>query len=297
MAAVDRRMTQIATRRHRILSIRALRALGLSPSGVSRRTADGRLTRLHDGVYLVGPPPPTKLGRWLAAVIAIGDRAALSHRSATCLWGLADRDPIRVDVTVPGSRRRREDINVHSTREFHPDDVTIVDGIPVTSIERTLLDLAEIAPPLEVRRAYERAEQQRLLDHRRLRELSERSNGRRGLKVLHPLLEYDPAAAAEARLELERLFHDLMRSSDLPPYQRNVVVESFVVDAYWPEARVVVELQSFEHHARRFQFDEDHAKRARLMATRHQVLPVTYRQVREGADELVATIRALLGLA
>jgi very-short-patch-repair endonuclease len=283
-------------RRHRILSIRALQTLGMSMSAVSRRTSEGRLTRLHHEVYLVGPPPPSRHGRWLAAVIALGDRAVLSHRSAACLWEIADRDPTRVDVTVSGTKRAsRIGISLHSTRSFHPDDVAAIDGIPATSIERTLIDLAEVARPLDVRRAYERAEQRQLIDHRKLRELAARSNGRRGLKLLLPLLQYDPTAAAEAWSELERLFHDLMHSSGLPPCQRNVEVEGFVVDAYWPEARLVVELQSFEHHARRFQFDEDHLKRARLMAARHRVLPVTHHQVTEGADELVATIAALLG--
>ena len=255
------------------------------------------MTRLHDGVYLVGPPPPTERGTWLAAVIAIGSGAALSHRSQAKLLGLRQTCPSRVDVTVARRGRRcHQGITVHTTGAFHPDDLTVIDGVPGTTVERTLLDLAEVVTPHQLQRAYEQAEKLRLLALGRLQALVERSPGRRGLKHLLPLLNYDPKPATEAWSELERLFHDLVRRNDLPPYQRNVVVDGdpSPVDAYWPEARLVVELQSYEFHSGRWQFERDHAKRARLMAAGQTVLPLTHRQVTAKEAETAATILGLL---
>ncbi len=150
--------------------------------------------------------------------------------------------------------------------------------------------------PHQLQRAYEQAEKLRILDHRKLCDLCQRSNGRHGLKHLLPLLEYDPTPATEAWSELERLFHDLVRRNELPPYQRNVIVDGdpSPVDAYWPEARLVVELQSYAHHSGRQEFERDHAKRARLMAAGQAVLPLTHRQVTAEEAETVATIVALL---
>lgn len=295
MSARDGRLSRLATKRHRIASIRALRALGFTPARVSQRVAEGRLTQLYRGVYLVGPPPPTERGRWLAAVIACGDGAVLSHRHAAMLLGIRSTSRASVDVSVPRrGRRDHQGITVHTTSPLHPDDITVIDRIPVTSAARTLLDLAEVMTPHQLQRAYEQAETLRVLDFRKLRELVDRSNGRRGLKQLLPLLDYDPTPATEAWSELERLFHDLVRRRGLGPYQRNVVVEGFAVDAYWPGAGLVVELQSYAHHSGRAQFENDHVKRAVLMAAGHDVLPLTYTQVTEAEDTVVATIVTLL---
>lgn len=301
MSDKDRRTARIALRHHRIVSVRQLKVIGLDKSAVARRVAEGRLTLMHRGVYLVGPGPPTKRGRWLAAVVAAGDGAVLSHRDAARLWGIRDTAPASIDVTIPGHGRRQRHggITIHRTRSFHHDDVTVIDRIPVTSVERTLLDLAEVVTPHQLQRAYEQAEKLRALDHRKLRELVDRSNGRRGLKALLPLLDYDPTPATEAWSELERLFHDLVRRNGLPPYQRNVVVagDPSPVDAYWPAARLVIELQSYAFHSGRGEFERDHAKRARLMAARQTVLPLTHRQVTREEAEVVATIATLLGLS
>jgi very-short-patch-repair endonuclease len=297
MSELDRRVVRQGGRHHRIVSGRQLNVIGLDKSAIARRVSEGRLTRLHHCVYLVGPPPPSLHGKWLAAVIACGDGAVLSHRHAAMLWDIRGTDRADVDVTVPGNARRQQaGITVHRTRSLHPDDTTIIDHIPVTSAERTLLDLADVLPPHQLQRAYEQAEKVRIIDHAKLRALAARSNGRRGLKQLLPLLEYDPIPATEAWSELERLFHDLVRAGGLPPYQRNVVIEGdpSPVDACWPQARLVVELQSYEHHSGRDEFERDHAKRARLTAGGHTVLPLTHRQVTGQPAEVVATIEKLL---
>jgi hypothetical protein len=118
----------------------------------------------------------------------------------------------------------------------HPHDRTEIDGIPVTSLARTLLDLAEVVPATELRRAYEAAERHRVLDVKAVHELLQRSNGRRGVSALLALLDYDPEPATHSKSDLESMFLDLVRESGLPLPALNVLVEGDLVDAYWPRA-------------------------------------------------------------
>lgn len=233
----------------------------------------------------------------MAAVLALGPRALLSHRAAAALHCLRQSERYAVDVTVPRRARGRRGITVHETRALHPDDCTVVDGIPVTSIPRTLLDLAELLPPTQLRRAYEVTERRRVLDVRAIDELLRRSNGRRGSAALRALLLYDASPAAEARTELELRFLDLVREAGLPAPQVNVLVEGFTVDAHWPSARLVVELQSYAYHSDRETFESDHARFARLKRAGYDVLGLTWRQVTREPARVAATLRHLLGRA
>jgi hypothetical protein len=243
VSGIDRRIAVIAGRQHGVVSARQLRVAGVSRTAVADRVADGRLRPLHRCVYAIGPL--TQRGRWLAAVLALGPHAVLSHRDAAVLHGLRRGERRAIDVTAPRRARRRRGITVHETRPLHPADHTRVEGIPVTSVPRTLLDLAERLPPTQLRRAYEEAERLRLLDVRAIQALLERSNGRRGVPALRALIGYDPSAAVEAESELELRFLDLVRQARLPPPRMNVLVEGYLVDAYWPSARLVVELQGY----------------------------------------------------
>jgi hypothetical protein len=185
-------------------------------------------------------------------------------------------------------------LTVHCARELHPEDRDEIDGIPVTTVPRTLLDLAEVVPADQLRRAYEAAERQRVLDVKAVCELLRRSNGRRGVAALLALLDYDPEAAVESKSPLESRFLDLVRAAGLPLPSLNVLVEGYLVDAYWPGARLVVELQSYEHHAHRQAFDRDYAKLGRLKIAGYHVLPLTDRQLKEDAEWVVAALRLLL---
>jgi hypothetical protein len=185
-------------------------------------------------------------------------------------------------VTVPtrGGRGRRRGITAHRCR-LDPRDRTVRDGIPVTSIPRTLLDLAEILKPAQLQRSYERAERLRVLDVAAIHELLGRSNGRRGVAALRDVLAYDPSRAAEASSELELRFLDLLRAAGLPLPQVNVLVEGFLVDAYWSSARLVVELQGYAYHSDRTTFERDHTRIAQLRLAGFEVLALTHRQVSE----------------
>jgi len=177
---------------------------------------------------------------------------------------------------------------------LHPDDRAEIDGIAVTSVARTLLDLAEVVPSAELRRAYEASERHRVLDVRAVNELLQRSNGRRGVPALLALLDYDPEPATDSKSDLESMFLDLVREGGLPLPQLNVLVDGFLVDAYWPRARLVVELQSYEHHAHRRAFERDNSKLARLQVAGYAVLPLTHRKMRDEPGEVVGAVRAML---
>jgi very-short-patch-repair endonuclease len=290
---IGRQIAELAARQHNVIAIRELRALGAGGSAVRQRVADLRLRRLHRGVYVVGRLD--QKGRWLAAVRAIGGSALLSHRDAAALHRLRRCDRRLVEVTSPTYVRTHAGIEVHRSRVLRPQDRTSVAGIPVTSIPRTVLDLAAVVDRTQLRRAYEEAERLRVLDTRALQDLLARSNGHRGVSALGALLAHDPALATESKSELEARFMDLIRDNDLPVPQLNVIVEGHLVDAYWPAARLVVELQGYEFHSHRTAFERDHAKLARLKLAGFEALAFTWRQVtmeRAATARLIGTLLA-----
>ena len=295
MADRDRLLAAVARGQHSIVSTKRLRALGFGSGAVSRRVADGTWVRLHQGVYYIGSGAPTREGRWLAAVIAAGASSRLSHRSAAALHGFAVTGTSLVEVTVPHCRKPRlKGVRVHRTRSLHPDDTALFDRIPATTAERTLVDLAEVLPLDALRRALERAERMRLIDHAKLRFVAQRATGRRGAAALRELSSYDPGPAAEAKEGLEVMFYELVTAAGLPPYNRNVTVAGEEVDAYWPEANLVVELQSYRWHTDRSAFERDHEKLARLKLAGVETLALTYRQVTQQPEWVVESLGSLL---
>ena len=293
MSVVDNVIHRLARRQHGVVARWQLILLGVGKTAIDLRVADGRLRAIHRGVYAVGELD--RRGFWMAAVLACGEGALLSHRNAAMLWGLRETNREAIDVTVPGVRRRRRPrITVHGAAQLHPDDRAEVDGIPVTAVSRTLLDLAEVVDATQLRRAYEAAEKHQLLDFKALHELIQRSNGRRGLPVLRALLDYDPEPAVDSKSDLESAFLDLVREAGLPLPQLNVLVEGYLVDAYWPAQRLVVELQSYAHHAHRQALDRDYSKLARLRLAGCEVIALTNRHVRDEGEWVVRAMEAML---
>jgi predicted transcriptional regulator of viral defense system len=185
---LDLAISRVAERQHAVISLTQLKRLGLSASAVRGRAASGRLHRIHRGVYAVGHARLTQRGHWMAAVLAYGPAARLSHRSAALLNLRADNRH-RTDVSVPSrSARSRPGIDVHRTTTLTARDCTTVDGIPCTSVARTLLDLAEVVPPRQAERAIEQAEFLRLFDLRAVEDVLARANGRPGASVLRSVL-------------------------------------------------------------------------------------------------------------
>jgi hypothetical protein len=293
--STDHAVAELAVAQHGVIAHRQLVALGLKPGAIKHRSALGRLHRVHVGVYAVGHRKLGANGHRMAAVLACGSGALLSHRAAAALWGLRASARPRIDVTVGRAGRGHPGIDIHRVRALHPDDCTVHDGIPVTTVARTLLDLAEVVRTTEVERAFDEAERLRLLDMRALAAVCERAAGRHGLRVLRPLLEDARPSVAETRSPLERVFLPFCRDHGLPLPAVNVLAAGFTVDALWPKERLVVELDSYEFHGRsRAAFERDRARDAALQLAGYRVVRITWRRLAREPDAVAVTIRALL---
>lgn len=244
---------RLATRQHGVVSNGQLRGLGLDREAVRRRVATGYLHRIHHAVYAVGHGSLSLNGRYLAAVLAGGSSAALSHRAAADLWSLR-AGPARVAVTVPHGRRGIPRVlEVHRSRMFHPGDFTQRDGIPVTTVARTLLDLAGVVSPRELARAVDTAERLDVFDLGAVEDVLARARGRRGAAALRrAVAEWRPR---QTRSELEDRFQELLTTTELPRPRFNVLLDGdrsqHEVDAFWPSQRLVVQLDGFAFHRTR----------------------------------------------
>lgn len=238
----------------------------------------------------------TGKGHWMAAVLSCGPGAVLSHRAAIGLWELRPPPSGRLDVTVSGrGRRPRTGIRVHNVRALHPDDVTQHDGIPVTSVHRTLLDYAGMAPRQQVRLAIEEADRRELFDLNRLEPLLHRSQGRRGVKAIRAILTDIRGAAPWPRSELERRGLAFVRGAGLPEPQVNVLVAGELVDLYWPgNPGLVVELDSWDFHKTRAQFEKDRRRDAKLQSLGYRVIRITQRRIETEPEELLRELAALM---
>jgi hypothetical protein len=272
-------VAELAIRQHGVVSAGQLRRLGLDANAVGRRVTGGHLYRLHQGVYAVGRPAISWRGSYLAAVLACGSGAVLSHWSAARVLGLTERS--RVTVTIPHTRAGPTGIEVHRSRMLTPLDVTKLDGIPVTSVARTLLDLAAVATQRELARLVDRAERLRVFDLSAVDEALSRARGRRGAPALrNAVASWRPRFT---RTELEDRFADLVEASGLPHPQINAFADGerlrHEVDAVWFSQRLAVELDSFEYHRTRQDRERDAEKTADLELAGYRVMRLTWDDV------------------
>ncbi len=286
---LDIALSRLARRQHGLVAVWQLP--GLSGNAAAVRIRTGRLHRLHRGVYAVGHDSLTQEGRWLAAVLACGPGAALSHASATALWQLRPRRSGPADVTVARrGRRSPSGIRVHSVRAL--EERMTLNAIPVTTVERTLLDYAETARPQELRLAIEQADRLDRFDLTALNELIERSPGRRGVRPLRAVLAaMHGHATPDTRSELENRMLAFCRAHGIPEPLTNVLVHGELVDCYWPAARLVVELDSWRFHKSRAEFERDRRRDAKLTARGERVIRLTDRRLAGEPAVVAAEIR------
>ena len=291
--ARDLVVSRLGERQHGLVTLAQLAAAGLGASGARRRVAGGRLHRVHRGVYAVGHPLLSAEGRLLAAALACGHAAAVSHRSAAAVLDLRRDDRARVDVTTPGrARRQRPGIVTHGG-VLDARDVTSVGAIPCTTVARTLVDLAGEVTRRELERACERAEQLRVFDLGELMAALDRAGPRPGVPALRSLLG-EGLGETHTRSELEERFLELCRSAGLPRPQPNARLGVLEVDFLWSAQRLVVETDGRAVHGTPQAFERDRDRDRRLLLAGYRVVRFTWRQV-TGTPEVVAeTVRALL---
>jgi very-short-patch-repair endonuclease len=280
-----------------VVSAAQLHAAGLGRGATHARVLAGRLIRLHRGVYAVGHAQLTPRGwRW-AAVLACGGpgAAALSHRSAAAVWDLLP-SPAKFDVTTLRAAHATSTIRVHRSRTLQPTDITDDDGLPLTTVARTLVDLATTLTPHRLERVVHRAEHLRLLDAHSLDEQLARAHGRR-TKALRRAIEHLAANDPDIlRTDLEERFLTLILNARLPRPRVNSTVGPYEVDFLWPDDHLIVETDGAATHATPTAFHTDRRRDAELAALGFRVLRFTWRQVLyEPRSVLRALRRALAG--
>jgi very-short-patch-repair endonuclease len=247
-------------------------------------------------VYAVGHAAVTAEGRELAAVLACGPGATLSHWNAAARWGLLRPTRGPVHVTVAAECRHRVGIRVHLVEQLHPSERTLRDAIPVTSVPRTLLDVAAVATPKALARAVNQADRLGWLNRGAIERLCLRNRGRRGVKRLRAALEAAHPSTGRTRSDLEADFLVLCRDSGLPSPAVNTTVEGYEVDMHWPGTRLIVEIDGFEYHRTRASFERDRRRDAELKLRGYQVLRVTDAWLAGDPAGVATTVRMLLGL-
>jgi very-short-patch-repair endonuclease len=305
----DRALAQIAGRQHGVVSIRQLRAIGISEDAAAGRVKAGRLHRIHRGVYAVGHRASSHEMRWMAAVLACGTGggvpnpaaagpyvadpegfggstmpvlaywgAALSHRSAAGLWGLLSPGSGPVDVSVggDGGRARRKGMHVHRSLTLLPAAVTSRSGIPVTTPARTIADLRRVSTG-----------KRRLVMPRELRRAIRQANVY-GL----PIEEAD--RRRRERSDLEEDFLALCRRHRLPAPEVNVRVGEYLVDFLWRDRRLVVETDGYIYHRGRAAFEDDRTRDLSLRGLGYDVMHLADSQIEGEPGHIAAVLRARL---
>ena len=274
----DALIAALAGRQHGVVGRAQLLAAGIESNAIKRRVQAGRLHPLYRGVYAVGHRVLSERGRWMAATLATD--GILSHRSAGALWGLRPWTG-RIDVTTPRTRAKRPGLLLHRAA-LAPDEITVRDGIPVTTPARTLVDLAGVLQRHQLQHALNEAERLRL-DAPHL----ERYPTKRGTRALRTL-----APPAHTRRDLEARFHTFLNDRRFPAPQTNVLIEGKEVDFAWPDRRLIVELDSWEYHRTRQAFEDDRRRDRYLKARGWTIIRVTWRDL-DDPDALEAELRAL----
>ena len=294
----DTPISKLARRQYGLVARRQLLDRGLSEEEVDLRIRSGRLHRVHAGVYAVGHTVIPRQGRWIAAVLASGADAVLSHCSAAALWMIGPNSRSRIDVTVAHRSRSSKAVCRHVSH-VPKDERTVKEGIPVTSVHRTIFDLAATASGDEVIAMIKEAEYRNLYDRLSLWDLLDRYPRKRGSRKLRFSLERiteEPTGRKRSKLE-ERFAPFLRRHSlPLPRFNEWVVLGSkrFQVDCHWPGTGQIVELDGWEGHGTRSAFQDDRARDRALRVAGYSVTRLTWNQLDDEPTEIAADLRGLL---
>jgi very-short-patch-repair endonuclease len=265
--------------------------------GVEDRIARGQLRRVHWGVYAIGHRPTGVESRWMAAVLSAGGGAVLSHRSAGSLWRILPSMSILPEATRATRCQSRPGLRAHCG-VLRPDEITRLNGIPVTSAPRTVLDFAAMSTERQLERALNEIEVQGITDKLSIPDLMERYPRKRGSVRLRRLLGDETVVRGVARKELEKRFAALLERTDLPRPRRNADVavrgRFFEADCLWAGRRVIVELDGRVAHGTRQAFEKDRERDRLLQSDGWRVIRITWRQLRDDAPAVIADLRRLL---
>jgi very-short-patch-repair endonuclease len=283
---------KLAGRQQGIVAREQLLARGFSRSAIEHRLRNGRLHRLWPGVYAVGSPHVSRLGRWMAAVLACGEGAVLSHESAAALWGMQAPREGEIHVSVPlGRPRRLRGIRAHRRRNLRPADVTRRHGIPVTTPAATLVDIAPGLSGAELEEAVSQADARNVIDAEVLRRALDEIPPRPGLGRLKGTL--DRRTFRLTRSRLERLFLPIAARAGLGAPQTRQWVNGFEVDFFWPDLGLVVETDGLRYHRTPSQQAKDRVRDQAHLAAGMTPIRFTYAQIRFERAHVHETLAAV----
>jgi very-short-patch-repair endonuclease len=291
----DRAIAELAARQQTIVAHAQLRALGAKPRTIAAARARGRLHPVHHGVSSLVPPsarPP--LAAEHAALLACGPTAVLSHHTAANLHGLHASFNAEVHVTVPATDRRRPGLIIHRTTTLHPQERIRVSGLPVTSVARTVIDLAPTINDRALERLIDRALKK--TSRTKLTEALVRHHRRPGTPRVAALLDPDRPSSDTWSKREERLLR-LIRHAGLAAPEVNVVLGPYIPDLLWRDQRVIVEYDSYDHHSGPAAFHHDRDRHNHFVALDYQVIHVTGRQLTARPAQVLAWIAAALALS
>jgi very-short-patch-repair endonuclease len=296
MQTVERGVADLAKRQHGVVARSQVVGLGVAGNTVDRWVRSGRLHRLVPGVYAVGHTAITRQGRWMAAVLASGEGAVLSHRSATALFGIWGSGAGEIHVTVPRKSRSQRPIHCHFSM-LPPDEREIVDGIPTTSAARAVLDLAAERGEAAAESALREMEYLGIYGDVSLPVLIERYPRHRGAAVVEVCLQRlrdDPGG--RLRSDLEERFIAFLDANQIPRPRLNhwltIGDDRFQVDCLWPDARLIVELDDVKSHRTRRAFGADRRRDRKLDVAGYRVVRVTEGQIRNEPTALAGDLQA-----
>lgn len=300
--AANLALAELVVKQHDVVTASQLRQLGIADGAIAYRVRTARLHKIHRGVYAVTRRSLSLDGRFLAAVLSVGEAAALSHISAAILWGFwpepRDVDSDLVDVTATRKLRPRTDIRLHPERMLPAREVTRHRDIPVTMPARTLLDLASVVrSERELRRAVHQAEVERRVSHPKLEAQLARSQRHRGAAHLAAVIAPGPAPT---RSELEDRALELLREIGFAAPLTNARIAELPgrpeVDFLFPDLRLVIETDGARYHDTPLARAADARKQAILEAAGYRVIRLTWNQVTRERAQTVARLRTVLEL-
>ena len=298
-------MGELSRTQHGVLGLDQLQGLGLTTAAVHKRAATGRVHRIHQTVYSLVPRELLKReGLWMAAALACGPGAVLSHRSAAALLELRDWGWAKIEVTVPcRSARRHEGVAVHRSTKLTPADVTLVNNIPCTSVARTLLDLGEVVTMRQLERAFDQAEIAEVFDLKAIDDQLARNPTRPGAKAVREVLETHYIGRTPTWSENEEGLLAITRPLGIPDPDTNqfVILDDggppILVDFVWRDQRVVIEADSEKWHLTRQRFETDRQRDQRLIAAGWTIIRTTWKQMTRRPHELRPLLLKLLSPA
>ncbi len=285
---------RLAEKQHGVVAHRQLIAQGLGVRLIESRVARGQLIPLYRGVLALGHRRIGLYGEWIAAVLACGPGAVLSHGTAAQLWGIrGSRRPI--EVTRVSGHRRPHGVRLHQTRSLPAEHITIEAGIPVTTLERAFLDNAPRLDEKQLEHDLAKADRSRRLRWPKLwRVISEHGRGRKGVKRLKLVAARADPRFADAVSTLEVDFLILCREEGLKMPQVNVLIEGKKVDFYWPKERLIVETDSWGFHGDPIGFEKDHQSTVDLEVAGYRVHRTTYKMLESNPRPFLDLVRGSL---